>query len=628
MNLIEPCVFPAAVLGFQSVVPHRAFRIIATLFKGRGMNPDIVEFSHHPGLSTPTQSLTSRLKPLIALLVLCLAPMASGCGSEPSPSPTPDAGPTRRDAGSSRDDAGTDAGTEEPDPDAGQEEPPPDFTLSAQDSMYLRFVPGAQFAFHVYIYRESTFIDSVAISFEGLPEHVHATASVIPEGESHALLHFRTDELARYGSVHVTLVAQSETTRVERPVNLVIEPGEAALDLSFGDGGMVTPALGYPAMSIHAVAVQPDGKSVLVGATGSIGLRDVLVARLLEDGSLDREFGNQGTVVLDVCGGDDYVDAVTVLSDGRILVAGGAVAGPGSCSGRQYQSLLLARYTSAGVLDTTFGGTGVRTFQLSAGSATLHAVTVDSQGRIVAAGTVQQQTDKDFVIVRVTPTGALDTSFSSDGLAWDDVGGDDDGRAVVTLPDDRIVVAGSSSTSRNGMALRRYNVNGTRDTSFVYRGARDWPKLTPRTLHLLGDGKLLVGSTAQLDANLSLAGAVTRVLTTGSPDTSFGINGDSTARTLMNDFQPERLVGLGVLPTGEIVVTVSSTIAGTTDGIGVIYLDANGAFTLRKHLTNLPGAERATTSFLHIDGSLYVAGVRTAPGQATETPFLARYWPY
>src|SRR5690606_11704377 len=127
------------------------------------------------------------------------------------------------------------------------------------------------------------------------------------------------------------------------------------------------------------------------------------------------------------------------------------------------------------------------------------AVTVDSQGRIVGAGTVQQQTDKDFVIVRVTPTGALDTSFSSDGLAWDDVGGEDDGHAVVTLPDDRIVVAGTSSTSRNGMALRRYNVHGTRDGNFTYRGARDWPKYTPPTLHLLGDGKLLVGSTARFN---------------------------------------------------------------------------------------------------------------------------------
>lgn len=594
------------------------------------MNPDIAEFSHHPGLSTPTQSLTSRLKPLIALLVLCLAPMASGCGSEPSPSPTPDAGPTRRDAGSSRDDAGTDAGTEEPDPDAGQEEPPPGFTLSAQDSMYLRFIPGAQFAFHVYIHREPTFIESVAISFEGLPEHVHATASVIPEEESHALLHFRADELARYGSVHVRLVAQSETTRVEQPVNLVIEPGEAALDLSFGDGGMVTPALGYPAVSIHAVAVQPDGKSVLVGATGSIGLRDVLVVRLLEDGSLDREFGNQGTVVLDVCGGDDYVDAVTVLSDGRILIAGGAVAGPGSCSGRQYQSLLLARYTSAGVLDTTFGGTGVRTFQLSAGIATLHAVTVDSQGRIVGAGTVQQQTDKDFVIVRVTPTGALDTSFSSDGLAWDDVGGDDDGRAVVTLPDDRIVVAGSSSTSRNGMALRRYNVNGTRDGNFTYRGARDWPKHTPRTLHLLGDGKLLVGSTARFNQSTDSphTAAVTRVHTTGNPDTSFGSNGESVTSWSAKETHVERLVGMSVLPRGELVLAAASTIDGVTDGIGLIHLSSDGSTELRTHRTNLPGTERATTSALRPDGSLYVAGVRTPPGQATETPFLTRFWPY
>jgi|GEM_PF-3484190 len=596
------------------------------------MNPDIAEFSHHPGLSTPTQSLTSRLKPLIALLVLCLAPMASGCGSEPSPSPTPDAGPTRRDAGSSRDDAGTDAGTEEPDPDAGQEEPPPGFTLYAPSEVTLQFTRGEWVPFTVYIDREPTFIASVAISFEGLPEHVRADDWFIlggEPGEFQTTLFFKVDEFARYGNMPVTLVAQSGTTRVEQPVNLIIQPGQAMLDTSFGNGGMATPALGHPAVSIHAVAVQPDGKSVLVGATGSIGLRDVLVVRLLEDGSLDREFGNQGTVVLDVCGGDDYVDAVTVLSDGRILIAGGAVAGPGSCSGRQYQSLLLARYTSAGVLDTTFGGTGVRTFQLSAGIATLHAVTVDSQGRIVAAGTVQQ-TDKDFVIVRVTPTGALDTSFSSDGLAWDDVGGEDNGHAVITLPDDRIVVAGTSSTSRNGMALRRYNVNGTRDGNFTYRGARDWPKYTPRTLHLLGDGKLLVGSTARFNQSTDSphTAAVTRVHTTGNPDTSFGSNGESVTSWSAKETHVERLVGMSVLPRGELVLAAASTIDGVTDGIGLIHLSSDGSTELRTHRTNLPGTERATASALRPDGSLYVAGVRTPPGQATETPFLTRFWPY
>ncbi|ABF86682.1 conserved hypothetical protein [Myxococcus xanthus DK 1622] len=567
-----------------------------------------------------------RVKSLLALMLLCLAPVTWGCGgSEPSPSPRPDAGPQRPDAGASTNDAGTDAGTE--DPDAG--EPPPGFTLQTASEVTLRFIPEASAGLNVTITREPTFTDAVHLSIEGLPEHVHVTTDVIAATESEATLSLAAQEFARYGSVPVTLVASGGGARVEHPLNLVIRPGPAALDTSFGGNGVAMPAFGHPEVRIHALAAQPDGKWILAGATGSTGLRDVLVARLLPNGTLDPAFGTQGTVTLDVCGGDDYVDAVTVLSDGRILVAGGAIAGPGSCSGRQYQSLLFARYTSAGDLDTTFGDTGVRTFQISAGNATLHAVTVDSRGRIVGAGTVQHD-DLDFVIMRLTPTGAADTTFSSDGLAWDDLGADEDGLAVVTLADDRIVVAGTTNASRNRMALRRYNVNGTPDSSFTYRSASDWPRLTPRTLHLLDGGKLLVGGSGRWNAGTDSpnSGAVTRVHASGSPDTSFGWDGDSVTHWSAPGVQQERLVGTGILHGGELVLAVASTINGATDGIGLIHLSADGKTALRTHRTNLPGAEVALAAALDTDGSMCVAGLRADEGSSTTAPFAARFWPH
>ncbi|QDE71089.1 hypothetical protein BHS09_31215 [Myxococcus xanthus] len=567
-----------------------------------------------------------RVKSLLASLLLCLAPVTWGCGgSEPSPSPRPDAGTQRPDAGASTNDAGTDAGTE--DLDAG--EPPPGFTLQAPTEVTLRFIPEVSAGVLVTIIREPSFTDAVHLSIEGIPEHVHLTSDVLDETETVGLLSLSVQEFAHYGTVPVTVVASSGATRVEQPMNLVIQPGPAALDSSFGGNGVAMPAFGQPEVRIHALATQPDGKWILAGATGSTGLRDVLVARLLPNGTLDPDFGNQGTVTLDVCGGDDYVDAVTVLPDGRILVAGGAISGPGSCAGSQYQSLLFARYTSAGALDTTFGDMGVRTFQISAGNAALHAVTVDSKGRIVGAGTVQHD-DLDFVIMRLTPTGAADTTFSSDGLAWDDLGEDEDGLAVVTLADDRIVVAGTTNASRNRMALRRYNVNGTPDSSFTYRSVSDWPRLTPRTLHLLDGDKLLVGGSARWNAGTDSpnSGAVTRVHANGSPDTSFGWDGDSVTHWSASGPQQERLVGTGILHGGNLVLAVASTIDGATDGIGIIHLSEDGKTALRTHRTNLPGTEVALAAALDTDGSMCVAGLRADEGSSTTAPFVTRFWPF
>ncbi|ATB50298.1 delta-60 repeat domain-containing protein [Corallococcus macrosporus DSM 14697] len=590
--------------------------------------------SRRSGPSDERGPHSPRVKPLLALMLLCLAPIATGCDPDPAPIPipSPDAGTQRPDSGTPTNDAGTDAGTEAPD--AG--EPTPGFTLQAPAEMTLRFIPERRVALGIIIVREPSFTDDVSFAIEGLPSHVHATSALIPGTESAAELSLTVEEFARYGTVPVTLVASSGATRVEHPMNLVIEPGPAALDASFGADGVAMPAFGHPAVRIHAVAAQPNGGWVLVGATGSTGLRDVLVARLLADGTLDPDFGSQGTVTLDVCGGDDYVDAVTVLSDGRILVAGGAISGPSGCSGPQAQSLLFARFTSAGILDFDFGDMGVSTFQLSAvngttstANAALHAITVDSQGRVIGAGTVRHD-DLDFVIMRLTPTGAADTTFSSDGLAWEDLGEDEDGLVVITQADDRIVVAGTSNASRNGMAVRRYNVNGTPDSSFTYRGFEDWPRITPRTLHRLAGDKVLVGGTAQWNAGTQgpLTGAVTRLHASGSLDTAFGEDGISFNHWSGSPIALERLVGMGPLHGGELALAVAITLDDRTDGIGLIHLSGDGKTVLRTHRTNLPGTEAALTAGLAADGSMCVTGLRADDGSTDTAPFAVRFWPY
>jgi uncharacterized delta-60 repeat protein len=136
-----------------------------------------------------------------------------------------------------------------------------------------------------------------------------------------------------------------------------------------------------------ALALQEDGKIVAVGTTDQDGTRvnpnSFAVVRLTAAGGLDDTFDGDGRKVVDF-GADDRAAAVAVQPDGGIVVAGSRGAG--------LSDFAVARLTSEGLTDITFGGTGKQTitFASSAGTdLTFDAATgvaVQPNGRIVVGG--------------------------------------------------------------------------------------------------------------------------------------------------------------------------------------------------------------------------------------------------
>ncbi|MDP9794102.1 putative delta-60 repeat protein [Catenuloplanes nepalensis] len=132
-----------------------------------------------------------------------------------------------------------------------------------------------------------------------------------------------------------------------------------ARDPSFGNGGVVRPALTPGGSSAHQVLLRPDGRIVAVGAAGSQpvgGLPDdVVVAQYLPDGTPDPAFGTGGVTYTDVtgAGGDDAGTDAALLPDGSLVVGGYALRDSGP------SSFLAARYTPTGTLDPSFGTGGV-----------------------------------------------------------------------------------------------------------------------------------------------------------------------------------------------------------------------------------------------------------------------------
>lgn len=188
-------------------------------------------------------------------------------------------------------------------------------------------------------------------------------------------------------------------------------PGD--LDPTFGLGGIAVVDFGGHDHG-QDLALQPDGKVVVGGYASVPGVSSFGLARLNPDGSLDTSFGNGGQVFTTLFGRSASLEDLALQPDGKIVVGGYVDLGTPT----EYNSdFWLARFNRNGTLDTSFGTGGFVTTDLFSGSAeSLSAITVQPDGRILAAGGVRRTgEDTHFVVVRYLPDGRLDPAFGVGG---------------------------------------------------------------------------------------------------------------------------------------------------------------------------------------------------------------------
>lgn len=110
-----------------------------------------------------------------------------------------------------------------------------------------------------------------------------------------------------------------------------------SLDLSFGTNGLVTTAVGTDDDDVHDLAIQADDKIVVVGFTEEGANADMMMVRYEANGALDLTFGTNGKVVTTFGAGDEEAHAVAIQADGKIVVVGRAHSGV-------QQQIAVARY--------------------------------------------------------------------------------------------------------------------------------------------------------------------------------------------------------------------------------------------------------------------------------------------
>lgn len=325
---------------------------------------------------------------------------------------------------------------------------------------------------------------------------------------------------------------------------------DGAPDASFGDDGTASLSSSPPAGFCAAVLVPPDGKILVAGQLGS----EFAIARYLPDGMLDPSFGagtdHPGYVVTDASsivsapnasGGEarSGILSIALQPDGSIVALGSAtrLEDPSPVA----PSPWLARYTSSGVLDTSFGSSG--TGMVSVGP---------------ALGVQLAEAGDGTIDVVSSAAGVSESRYSSSGAY------DGSGRGYASLPDDGSLSSTSVIATADGsltvgaqvtpsypfgspvppavVGLVRFNADGAPDPAFGTGGVAvsSVPAAGPVFAAAASDGSIVVGSGTTL-ARFTSAGAI---------DARFGVGGEEA----LSPGDPEPgITGVAVTPDGGIL---------------------------------------------------------------------------
>jgi len=218
---------------------------------------------------------------------------------------------------------------------------------------------------------------------------------------------------------------------------------EGNLDVSFGSSGSTITSIGSGEDGAYGMALQSDGKIVVAGATFNGTDKDIALIRYNADGSLDTSFGNgDGIVQTAVAMGNDQANGMAIQEDGKIVIAGCAVLGS-NCK------VVVARYDPDGTLDASFSG-GMVTTSVGNGEDGAYGVAILPDGKIAIAGATFNGSDRDFLLIRYNPEGSLDSTFAEEGVAQLSVGeGEDFANGIAIDSDGRLVSAGTAFNGAN-----------------------------------------------------------------------------------------------------------------------------------------------------------------------------------
>lgn len=453
--------------------------------------------------------------------------------------------------------------------------PTPGFNFTLDTSRVIVW-QGQQATVQVAVQRDAGFTDAINFAVDSLPAGATAAALSVAAGSNTGTLTLQAAAGAPHSLPTSVAVKASATgtAGATQALTLTVRGAAGDIDTSFGGGTLVTPG-GLTDDYVRGVAVQADGKAVVVGhgvfsaASGT----DFMLVRHLRDGGLDPSFGTGGKVATAFGngGGSDEAQAVAVQPDGKILVAGA------SDQGATGYDFALARYNADGTLDATFGTNGRIITSFGNGADRAYALVVQPDGKIVVGGDSNQGANgNDFALARYNANGTLDTTFGNGGKVLTPIGANGASESIYSLAlqtvggATRIVAVGGEGD----FIAAAYRADGTLDASFgtagVVKGLFGTVVGAARGVVVTATNNLVLAGHRDHDF------AAVRLLPDGSLDTTFGTGGRAVHVLSANNWDEATALvqqADGKLLLGGWVYTGNSSSANTA----LMRLNADGS---------------------------------------------------
>ena len=330
---------------------------------------------------------------------------------------------------------------------------------------------------------------------------------------------------------------------------------DGALDATFGEGGSRVTQAGRGAGTVFSVATslvpRPGGGWIVTGgASASDGRQAVLVLAVDDAGTLDLGFGSGGSTRVQPAGPDPAMTLAfggdgggDVEGDGSVVVAHTTVPNPMDSANRMLATVKLA---PQGEPASGFGPGGVFVDSFSqhpSGAATNGTVALAAPGGVIVAGsTLDAGGALAFLLLRLTPGGALDGTFASGNgyrvlQAGDPASSNPYSQAFAAAlgPGGAIYLAGAVRDDAGGaeLGVARYTAEGDLDVTFGSAGVarvqtasadpgQNFSSIA-RAVAVQADGRVLLAGTSGTSGYTETV--VVRLTAAGVLDPSFGAGG-------------------------------------------------------------------------------------------------------
>jgi uncharacterized delta-60 repeat protein len=295
------------------------------------------------------------------------------------------------------------------------------------------------------------------VTAEGVLDTTFSTDGIVTLDFSSAQSDAKAVESLSSGSVIVAGYTENAVSGATESVIVKID-STGNLDSAFGVGGKVI-------SDFHSYS--EEIKSLSISASGSIFAAidgvDFHVVKYLPNGVVDTTFGTAGLVRTDFLNGTDPASSVQVLFDGSVLLAGGASMNTG-------YDFAITKYTTLGILDTTFGTAGKVTVSFTSSNDVVNSMAILDSGQILLAGVA----NSNFAVTRLsgnTPIVTTTTSSTSTSTSIT-VAQSSESTATTTAASVAVVMPTTSIFSTTVakapvLRVKKYDYTGTSLARFV-----------------------------------------------------------------------------------------------------------------------------------------------------------------